>query len=121
MPGFFIEERCPKTFEGIPKRPKVLKTSKIRDFVIKGMECQFSKNVGLGKFLPNLEIPEAFVVGLKVSFSGYSLSWRLEDFEVSVSNFVSRVSQSLEFTPGISTNYIHVKFCFLTLILVRVT
>ena len=87
MPGFFIEERCPKTFEGIPKRPKVLKTSKIRDFVIKGMECQFSKNVGLGKFLPNLEIPEAFVVGLKVSFSGYSLSWRLEDFEVSVSNF----------------------------------
>ena len=60
------------------------------------MECQLSKNVGLGKFLPNLEIPEAFVVGLKVSFSGYSLSWRLEDFEVSVSNFVSRVSQSLE-------------------------
>lgn len=121
MPGFFIEERCPKTFEGIPKRPKVLKTSKIRDFVIKGMECQFSKNVGLGKFLPNLEIPEAFAVGLKVSVSGYSLSWRLEDFEVSVSNFVSRVSQSLECTPGISTNYIHVKFCFLTLILVRVT
>ena len=75
MPGFFIEERCPKTFEGIPKRPKVLKTSKIRDFVIKGIECQFSKNVGLGKFLPNLEIPEAFVVGLKISFSGYFVSW----------------------------------------------
>ena len=99
MPGFFIEERCLKTFEGIPKRPKVLKTSKIRDFVIKGMECQFSKNVGLGKCLPNyLEIPEAFEVGLKVSFSGYFVSWRLEDFEVSVSNFESRVLQSLLYT-----------------------
>lgn len=98
MPGFFIEERCPKAFEGIRKRSKVLKTSKIRDFVIKGIECQFSKNVGLGKFLLNLEIPEAFVVGLKVSFSGYFVSWRLEDFEVSVSNFESRVLQSLLYT-----------------------
>ena len=93
MPGFFIEERCPKTFEGIPKRPKVLKTSKIRDFVIKGMECQLSKNVGLGKFCPILKSRKLL---WWVSFSGYSLSWRLEDFEVSVSNFVSRVSQSLE-------------------------
>ena len=71
MPGFFIEERCPKTFEGIPQRPKVLETSKIRNFVIKGIECQVSKNVALGKFLPNLEVPKAFVVGRKVSFSGY--------------------------------------------------
>ena len=59
--------------------------------------------------------------GLIFGILRYFVSWRLEHFEVSVSNFVSRVSQSLEFTPGISTNYIHVKFCFLTLILVRVT
>lgn len=116
----FHRGKMPKRLLKAFKRPKVLKTSKIRDFVTKGIECQFSKNVGLGKFLPKLEIPEAFVVGLKVSFSGYFVSWRIEDFEVSVSNFVSRVSQSLEFTPGISTN-IHMKFCFLTLILVGVT
>ena len=69
MPGFFIEEwiisqDAQSLLQGIPKRPEVLKTSKITDFVIKGIECRFLKNVGLRKFLPNLEIPEAFVVGL---------------------------------------------------------
>lgn len=41
-----------------------------------------TKNVSFRKFLPNLEISEAFVMGLKVLFSGYFMSRRLENFEV---------------------------------------
>ena len=36
------------------------------------------KNLGLGKFWPGLKVSEAFVIGLKVLFSGDFVSWGLE-------------------------------------------
>ena len=51
-----------------------------------------SKNVGLGKFCPDLEISETFVIGLEVSFSG--------DLHLGVSNFETRVSNLPFYTPN---------------------
>ena len=48
------------------------------------------KNLGLGKFWPGLKVSEAFVIGLKVSFSGDFVSW--------VSNFLSLCLKFLK--PG---------------------
>ena len=47
----------------------------------------------VGKFWPDLEISEAFVMGLEVSFSVDFASWSLK-----VGNPGLAVSQSLEFT-----------------------
>ena len=49
-----------------------------------------SKNVGLGKFRPNLEISTAFFKGLEVSFSRVFL-------RLGVSNFFTDRSRSLGF------------------------
>ena len=49
-----------------------------------------SKNVGLGKFRPDLEISKAFFKGLEVSFSGIFL-------RLGVSNFFNHRSRSLGF------------------------
>ena len=47
--------------------------------------------MGLGKFWPDLEISEAFVIGLEVSFSG--------DFAFGVLNFETTKSQSYHTVP----------------------
>ena len=52
--------------------------------------------VGLGNFFPDLQISEVFVIGFEVLFSGDFVSWSLNFFKNSVSNF--ETSQSLEFT-----------------------
>ena len=53
-----------------------------------------SKNLGLGKFCPGLKVSEAFVIGLKVSFSGDFVFWGLKFFEPSSKIFETRVLQS---------------------------
>ena len=45
---------------------------------LKGVKHVSSKNLGLRKFWPGLKISEAFVIGLKVLFSGDFVSWGLE-------------------------------------------
>ena len=40
-----------------------------------------SKNVGLGKFWPDLQILEVFVMGFEVLFSGDFVSWSLNFFK----------------------------------------
>ena len=40
-----------------------------------------SKNVGLGKFWPDLQISEVFVIGFEVLFSGDFVSWSLNFFK----------------------------------------
>ena len=52
------------------------------------------KNVGPRNFWPVLEISEAFVIGLEVSFSDTFASWTLKVFKVWVSNFETGDSQS---------------------------
>ena len=47
----------------------------------------------VGNFWPDLEISEAFVMGLEVSFSGDFVSWSIE-----VGNPGRAVSQSLKFS-----------------------
>ena len=58
--------------------------------VIVGVANGTSKNVGLGKFQPDLEISKAFFKGLEVSFSRVFL-------RLGVSNFFTDRSRSLEF------------------------
>jgi len=55
-------------------------------------------NLNVGVNWPDLKISKVFVMGLEVSFSGNFASWRLKFFEVLVSNFGTRVLQSVEFT-----------------------
>ena len=50
--------------------------------------------MGLGKLWPDLEISEAFVIALKVSFLGDFASWSLDFAQVSVLNFEIQVLQS---------------------------
>ena len=52
--------------------------------------------MGLGKFFPDLQISEVLVIGFEVLFSGDFVSWSLNFFKNTVSNF--ETSQSLEFT-----------------------
>ena len=40
-----------------------------------------SKNVGLGKFWPDLQILKVFVMGFEVLFSGDFVSWSLNFFK----------------------------------------
>ena len=55
----------------------------------------FRKDVGLGKFWPDLKISVSVCDGSgRLIFA----SWRLKFFEVLVSNFETRVLQSVEFT-----------------------
>ena len=60
----------------------------------------FRKDVGLGRFWPDLKISVSVCDGsLKAHFwDGNFASWRLKFFEVLVSNFETRVLQSVEFT-----------------------
>ena len=61
---------------------------------LKGVKQVSSKNLGLGKFWPGLKVSEAFVIGLKVSFSGDFVSWGLKFFEPLSKIFETRISRS---------------------------
>ena len=71
-----------------------------------------SKNVGLGKFWPNLQILEVFVMGFEVLFSGDFVSWSLNFFKklsLEFWNWGLAASQSLEFTISIPLTQLNSK------------